>query len=547
MGVWDIIGNCAKVVAICWIARTAADDLIRANINEIWNNQTDIELTGEENEEEEIEKRTQALEDNKDYKNLKNGLNILYNITGDKQENYDSKVPLLGPIVEFVAKDWWDPVKDETKTSPKKETIPTSWEEKQDDILSIYEGKIEKLNYEVKYKQHMLAVRDIRRIVRANSLSVANQGDMFSKEGDTDDKDIRIVYTYDYTNYYANDRDKIDTSSSAKMEKTDKGIKLTKTITVYQDSFKAVPSPNVDSEIDKVQFGFIFEEDPSRTEEEFNQTARKATYYRDPSKRSESYEHAKTHNSSKNAVSYFQSEKYFNEHKDMFINSENTMIKANNKDAVQTAFALWCYDIYNESNDTISEELKEIDGDLPVTTEIIVRVGNCNYEDKNEETTYEEVKLSTIDWPENVQDIKKVRDKLPSVGGEKKKNDSEIISESELKKKKQEVISGDADLPKINDGEISAEEERNYTIYDWKSIEEDLEEEKEKEKEKEKEQEEAEGEEVGLDTNNKRQLCLSKQNDMKYTASKGIQYFRPEDFEEQDICYAEEDIDYLEI
>lgn len=526
----DLIKLMAFLYVVTAIVRTQKDDNIRKEINEIWNNQTEIELTGDETEEQEMEKRKQALEKNTRYQELKKDLEKTYRYTGDLQENIHGIFP-FSTIVDLH--DW---VKDETSTLPENDIIATGWTEVQDDIVSTYEGKLEDINYEVKYKQHMLAARDFRRIVRTKNLNIIDYGDMLRKEGDLENKDIRIVCTYDYTNYYANDKDKIDTSCPVDIEVTDKGVKLTKTIKVYQDSFKAIPSPNVDSEIEKVQFGFIFNDDPLRTYDEFCQVARSAANT-NSNRTGTTYEYAKTHNKSKNAVSYFQSDNYYNQHKDSFIDTDNKMIKANNKDAVQTAFALWAREIYLNSNSTIfdPDELKKIrtaynntfEGDFSIQSEIIVEVGNCNYEDRNDQTNYKEVNLSKIDWPDNLQDIKEIRDKLPSVGGKAKKKDSKIISESELEKKKQEIISGNADLPEINDGEISGEEEKEYTIYDWNSIEEDLETTKEEEKE----------EDVGINTNNMKTLSLSNQKQKKYTASKDIPYFLSEDFQSKDIFY----------
>lgn len=525
------------------IIRTQEDDKIRKQINEIWNNQIEIELTGEETEEEIMEKRRQELEQDPRYQELKKELDDLYNTWGDSNDKINGKIP-FGQWIRLDVNDW---VEDETDKSPKKETIATSWTEKKEDILTIFEGEIKKVNISIKYVQDMTFVRYFSDIVRANDLNVADYGEMMNKQGDVEDKDIRIVYTYDCKMNYENDEEKIDTSTPAKIEKTDKGFKITKTIKVYQDSFKAEATPNLDSETDTVQFGFIFEEDPLKTKKEFEQEARNAMTTYGTINVKKSYEYAKTHNRSKNACSYYQSEEYFDEHKDDFLDTDKVMLKAHDKDGAQTALTFFCYDIYNEFNNRISEEIKEKYGDVPVDVDIILRAYDCNFEDRTDETKYEEVNLSKIDWPENLEDIKNIRNELPSVGGEKRENEFKIINASELKKIKEKVFSGDDELPQLEEGETSAQEEKWYLLYDWEKIEKEIEEESEEEQEQEEQSEE---EKVGLE-NNGRKLCLSDKNDMNYTASKGNQYLinnikcLRED--EIDICYKEEDIEDLEI
>ena len=56
---------------IAAIIRTQEDDNIRKKINEIWKDQIEIELTGEETEEEIMEKRRQELEQDPRYQELK--------------------------------------------------------------------------------------------------------------------------------------------------------------------------------------------------------------------------------------------------------------------------------------------------------------------------------------------------------------------------------------------------------------------------------------------------------------------------------------------
>lgn len=137
------------------------------------------------------------------------------------------------------------------------------------------------------------------------------------------------------------DKNKIDnirTSDFRDTEETAKEIKPTETSIEYQDSFKEEPDPadelhsfdsdgfgvvngshvvsftstfgNEDPKTDNGQ-GFLYGEDPLNTIKEFEQEARSAMTTHGTTDVSEAYDYATSHNRSKNALSYFPSEDYF--------------------------------------------------------------------------------------------------------------------------------------------------------------------------------------------------------------------------------------------
>lgn len=501
----------AYVIASGW--RTFKDDNLIRKMNEIWNNQIEVEYTGDETEEEKLQIRKAALEKDPTYRELRTKLENLYKRYGDEQECIDGHLPWN------LIKDWKDWAKDETNKLPDIDDAFAGWIEEQDDILSIYRGKIEKIDLSVQYKLKTTAFRDFRRKVRVGNLSIVDYGEILRKEGDTDDKNIRIVYTHEYINYFANDLEKIDNSIQPTIEITDKGIVLTKIINIYQDSFDVLQPPDLSSETETIQKGFIFKDDPNRTEDDFYKAALAASTT-NSTRTGITLEYAKTHNPSKNAVSFFQSENYYNAHSADFINTYKDILRGDRPNTLQIAFALWCRDMYYNTSENIfdSGELNQIKqffdnsfgGKFSMETNTIIRVNNCEFADRTTKSTYTDFVLNSVDWPEDPCDIEKVLDKLPSVGGNVKGPTGKVMSKKELEKQKKLIFDGEKDLPEIKEGNISAEEDTTCTVYDWTSIQEYSKE----------ELEELEGQDVSQSSSDKG-ISVSR-DQRKYSASKAI-------------------------
>lgn len=366
-----------------------------------------------------------------------------------------------------------DVIADRTKME-KSPTTDNGKEVTEDATVAINWGEVTPVNLTIKYKQKMQGTLDFRRKedIYVDPISNLDSRKMGSKDP-ADTYAIRIVLPYTYTNFYANDNDKIIIEN--KYDEKDGKVTINSVVKVYEDSFSNIPSP--DKEIDETtaQLGFKFKEDKRNSKKEYEEAFEETKRQWMNTGMVFDEELLRTRTASKNANSYYASKKFFEEHEDRFANYRNEILKANDADAVQVCFTFFCYDLYNSTKSNIDKTLEANNTDIKVTDNTEVRVYHCKFEDRDKEENkdnFETVKVSSIDWPDNINNIYQVRNQVPLILPTDRYNKSTTMTETELDKVKREIINADTELPQISDGEKAAEEVKTYTVYDWGSIEE---------------------------------------------------------------------------
>lgn len=368
--------------------------------------------------------------------------------------------------------DLFDVIPDRTKMEKSPTTTDNGKAVTEDATVAINWGEVTPVNLVIKYKQKMQGTLDFRRkeedyIDPISNLDTRKMGS--NKPANTEN--IRILLRYLYTNFYANDPNKIIIEE--KHKETESEAEINSIVKVYEDSFSNIPSPNTKSN-EVVKLGFKYKGDSRESKKEYEKAYEETKSQWVNTGLSFNPEILRTRTSSKNANSYFASKKYYEEHKNRFSNYINDILNANDADSVQVCFTFFCFDLYNSTKSNIDEVLKSKNKDIKVTDNTEVRVYHCKFKDRDKEENkdnYETVKLSNIKWPDELKNIYKVRNELPLILPKDRYNKSIIMTETELDKIKREQIDADTQLPKIEDGETSSEDEIFYTVYDWKNIE----------------------------------------------------------------------------
>lgn len=470
----DLVKRIIKLgilIGMSVVIRTVSDDALRWALNESWQRIEETPNLTDAEKIDEFEKDVSSIR-------FKNALNFIRTQCGDDQERIVGKNPVLSLPPDLI-----DLIRD--KTGQFSNNNQGDWTVTEQQFCYVIEGEIRKIDkMEINFEQDMQGVFYFSRIVRVNSASRANAADMLHKEGDTKDKDICIITIFPYKNFYATRPNKMDTSSQVHVEVTGNEVKVTRTISVFQDSFEVIDSPNGDPE---EQFGFRYKDDPRKTYDEFCDAAKMGMKLPSTSSRgdersvqnymNQSFEEAKTSDATKkispNAVSYFLSVDFFEKNRDRFKDQYTTIIEANKSEALKTALTLYCAQIKEETKKKIVESpdyiaLNEINkikngNDLKVNCDITVRVYQCEYGKQTENTEFKDIHLSEIEFPEDYDSskIRAIRSNFPYVGG--KKVESETLSGAELEELKRSVFS-ESDAKKVAPGDV-CEEEATYTVY----------------------------------------------------------------------------------
>ena len=444
-----------KRVAIGWlcaiIIRPFTDDVARFAINYMWENRKEVQLTGDETEEEAYKVRKASLEGNRLYMLVHYSDLLIKYLTGDKQE-FINGLWLLDWHYSQI-EDRFDFVEDKTGYNPKTNSGDKGYTIEISDIVAIERGEIEKLNLKINYGVSETLTRTYSEndIVDPNATR-ANMATMRQEVGNTKSKHIYIKQTYPVYILYSNDQDKIEIAT----EESEDG-KTIMNIKVYQDSFEGIPKIAGNTIVDK---GRLFKGDPLTTVEEFEQVAREAakrgattrggddrTEYENYLDR---YEKAKYNNTSPNAMSYFWSDKFLNDHPDKFLNTENEILTANAKQYAQETFAFFVWDLYNNKPDNV---------------EFNIEVADCNFADKKENTNYEPVVWSNIEFPDDVSKALNIKDNLPSVGGKAEGLQYTTVTETQLNSMTKKVYGPEEVL------ELPKQDEQCYRVIDYGSIE----------------------------------------------------------------------------
>ena len=344
----------------------------------------------------------------------------------------------------------------------------------QDTTVAVFKGKVTQTNFSVKHEQEMTGILDFRRV--ENYYRETPQiGEIEKQKYRVGTNEVRVLKTYPYINLYGSYPDKIEIEGDDKVEKTDDTVTISSTIKVYQDSFEAKPTPNKKQE-EQTKFGFIFKEDPLTTEDEFEKEVLKTIKERAmyPNFEHLTKEEASKVAQSRSTRSYYASKGWYEDHLKEFEKFSKKLLEATAAESAQTSFAFYCSDLWFNAKDLLTKDtLAQLPDNFKIINKIKIRVYKCKFEDREKEenkNNFQEFMLEEIDWPEKPEDIEKVIYLIPLIRDKEDYQQAKKMTEKELEKKKKETINADSELPQIQSGEDSEEQEIIYSIYDWDNI-----------------------------------------------------------------------------